>query len=51
MSNKYKQISIVLETSIDFDELNLIRDFNKFLSKYPEIQLTGTHVKKMEKRE
>lgn len=43
---KNKQVSIVLELPLDYNELKFLEAFKKFLLKYPEIQITGTHIKK-----
>jgi hypothetical protein len=51
MSKYSKQISLVLGLPESYNELKLFEDFNKFLLKYPEVQLTGTHTKRIEKRE
>ena len=48
-----KQISIVLETKEEFEELDLISDLKKFLSKFEGVKIVGTHTKvlgPMEKR-
>lgn len=42
---KKKQISIVLETDENFDELGLIAEIKKFLSSFHQVNLVGTHTK------
>ena len=44
MTELKKQISIVLEADIYFDELKLIRDLKTFFINY-DVQIIGTHVK------
>lgn len=51
MTDMKKQISLVLLTSKDFDEYNLIKDFEKLILKYEGLELVGTHIKKIEVRE
>jgi len=48
---KKKQCSLVLELPVEYNELTFLENFKKFLLGYPEIQLTGTHIKKIEKRD
>ena len=40
-----KQISIVLETKEEFEELDLISDLKKFISAFDNVKIIGTHVK------
>lgn len=39
-----KQISIVLETNEDFDELELVGEMKKFLYDF-RVEIVGTHIK------
>lgn len=46
-----RQVSIVLTMPLDFDEISLIKDIEKFLSKYNEVEVVGKHIKNIERRE
>jgi hypothetical protein len=44
--NRIKQISIVLESNEEFDELDLIGNFKIFLEDYDDnVKIVGTHTK------
>jgi hypothetical protein len=44
MTELKKQISVVLETDNNFDELSLVSDLKKFLYNY-DVSIVGTHIK------
>jgi len=40
-----KQISIVLESNEEFDELDFVKNIKNFLYDFEEVKLVGTHIK------
>jgi hypothetical protein len=49
--NKFKQISIVFEASVNFNELVFIQEVENMAKQYKDILLIGKHIKVLEKRE
>jgi hypothetical protein len=45
-----RQVSIVLTMPLTFDEIALLQDIEKFLTKYKEVEIVGRHLKNIEKR-